>query len=386
MAIMAAEATANDPIIEHDKLASELANLEKQFADRKVQQKEFELLSKQLKERIQKAESQAYSLAKKDETIASRLRLRNYNDPEIQRIVYHFSRMGGNSLEPEFGADRIPRYPVEGEDGGRVSVERKLLEKMADMGMVTEALYERVVSCPKCGIPSNVYLRFRCTQCGSIDISINRMLEHLQCGTIHQENVFLVGRNLICPTCKKLIQNSNEYRVIGVVCSCKACNAHFEDPSQSFFCRACKVDFSLPSAMVLDVFAYSMNKNILNEARRFLGVNALAKALTAGGYEVRTPGIISGEAKEVTFSLIAHKEGKLVAVDVSQSDTEVDVEPVLELYVKILEANPTLSIFGAIPTLSKRARDVATMHSILVAEAPNPMQLAERVLQIAGRI
>jgi len=61
------------------------------------------------------------------------------------------------------------------------------------------------------------------------------------------------------------------------------------------------------------------------------------------------------------------------------------VEPVLELFVKVLEANPTLSIFGAIPVLSKRARDVAAMHNILVAEAPNPTELAIKVLEIAGR-
>ncbi len=386
MAIMTAQETANDPLTEHDNLTSELANLEKQFADKKVQQKEFDLLSKQLRDRIQKAESQAYNLARKDESIARRLRLRNFNDPIIQQVINHFSKIGGSPLEPEFGADRVPRYPVAGGAGERVSVERMLLEKMADIGMVSETLYERVVSCPKCASPSNVYLRFKCTQCGSIDISINRMLEHLQCGTIHQENVFLVGRNLICPTCKKLIQNASEYRVIGVVCSCKACNAHFEDPTQTFFCRACKNDFSLPSATVLDVFAYSMSKSILNEARRFMGVDALTKILTENGYEVKTPGIIAGAAKEVTFSLIAQKETRLIAVDVSQSDTEVEVEPVLELYVKVLEANPTLAIFGAIPMLSRIARDVAAMHSILVAEGANPTELAGKVLEIIGRM
>ena len=386
MAIMAAQETANDPLTEQDNLTSELANLEKQFAARKVQQKEFELLSKQLKERIQKAESQAYNLARKNDSIAGRLRLRNFNDPAIQQVINNFSKTGGRPLEPEFGADRIPRYPIVGGAGEKVSVERKLLEKMADIGMVTETLYERVVSCPKCTTPTNVYLRFKCTQCGSIDISINRMLEHLQCGTIHQENVFLVGRNLICPTCKKLIQNGSEYRVIGVVCSCKACNAHFEDPTQSFFCRACRNDFSLPSATVIDVFAYNMSKSVLSEARRFMGVNALTTILTENGYLVESPGVIAGSSKEVIFSLIAHKDTRLIAIDVSQSDTEVEVEPVLDLFVKALEANPSVTIFGAIPVLSKKAHDVAAMHSILVAEGGNPTELALKVLEIVGRM
>ncbi len=382
---MASAEAANDPLTEHDNLTSELANLEKQFADRKVKENEFQLLSKQLRERIQKAESQAYNMARKDDSIAKRLRLRNFNDPTIQQVIGHFLKTGGNPLEPDFGTDRIPRYPIQTEAGEKVSVERNLLQRMADIGIVTETLYERIVSCPTCGTPTNVYLRFKCTQCGSIDISINRMIEHLQCGTIHQENVFRVGRNLICPTCKKMLQGGNEYRVIGVVCSCHACSAHFEDPAQSFFCRACKNDFSLPSAVVLDVFAYGMSKNILNEARRFLGVDALTKTLTENGYQVKTPGIIAGPTKEIIFSLIAQKDARLVAIDMSQSDTEVEVEPVLELFVKILEANPTMAIFGAIPVLSRRAHDVAAMHNILVAEGANPIELARKVLEIVGQ-
>jgi len=384
---MASPEAAIDPLTEHDNLTSQLANLEKQFAERKVQEKEFQLLSKQLTERIQRAELQAYNSARTDESIARRLRLRNFNDPTIQQVINHFITTGGNPLEPSFGLDRIPRYPIKTETGVVVNIERSLLQKMADIGMVTEALYERSVSCPTCGTPTNVYLRFKCAQCGSIDITINRMIEHLQCGTIHQENVFRVGRNLICPTCKKLLASATDYRVIGVVCSCKACSAHFEDPVQSFYCRGCKKDFSLPSASVVDVFTYSMSKSVLNEARRFLGVDALTRILTENGYLVKSPGtvlVVGGHSKETVFSLTAQKDTRLIAIDVSQSDTEVEVEPVLELFVKMLEANPTLAIFGAIPVLSRRARDVATMHNILVAEGPNPSELAKKVLTIVG--
>lgn len=382
---MASPESAIDPLTEHDNLTSELAHLEKQFADRKVQEKEFQLLSKQLKGRIQNAESHAYNLARTDESIARRLRLRNFGDPTIQQVIRHFLSLGDKPLEPSFVPDRIPRYPIQTETGEIVNIERNLLQKMADIGMVTEALYERSISCPSCGTPTNVFLRFKCAQCGSIDIAINRMIEHLQCGTIHQETVFRVGRNLICPTCKKQLESATDYRVIGVVCSCKACSAHFEDPVQTFYCRACKNDFPLPSASMVDVFTYSMSKSVLNEARRFMGVDALTRILTENGYTVKSPGIVvSGQSKETVFSVTAQKDSRLIAIDVSQSDTEVEVEPVLELFVKALEANPTLSIFGAIPVLSKRAHDVAAMNSILVAEAPNPTELAKKILEIAG--
>jgi len=382
--MMAATDSATDPLAEHDNLTSELANLEKQFADRKISKEEFELLSKQLKERISRAESQAYLMARKDEELAKRMRLRNYNDPEVQQVVTHFLRTRGKPLEPEFAADRLPRYPIEPDNGEKLIVERPLLQRMADVGIVNVTLFERVLYCPRCSTPSNVYLRFKCTQCSSIDISINRMIEHLQCGTIHQETAFRVGKNLICPTCKKLLQGPNEYRMIGVVCSCNACRAHFEDPAEAFFCRKCASEFNLATSQIVDVFSYSMTKIALSEARRFLGATTLTKILRDNGFEVRTPGVLAGQTKEVMFSLLASKNTSTIAVDLTQDEVEVDVEPVLELYVKMLEAAPNVAIFGAIPQLSKRARDVAAMHKILVAEGATPTEVGRRILEIVG--
>jgi hypothetical protein len=43
---------AEDPLTELDSLAGQLAALEKKFAAREIEQADFELLSKQLKERI----------------------------------------------------------------------------------------------------------------------------------------------------------------------------------------------------------------------------------------------------------------------------------------------------------------------------------------------
>jgi hypothetical protein len=92
---------------------------------------------------------------------------------------------------------------------------------------------------------------------------------------------------------------------------------------------------------------------------------------------------VAGPTKEVVFSLVASKGARTVAVDLAQSNLEVEIQPVLELYVKVLEASPNVAILGAIPTLSKRARDVAELHKILVAEGSTPNELAMRVIQLA---
>jgi len=375
------ESTGN-PIDEVDTLSSELASLQRQFAEHKMKQEEFELLSTNLKERMTKAEATAYSQARKNDVIARKLRLRSYNDPIIQQVLTHLLSSPTQALEPEFGASRLPEYVVKSVTGESMTVDQRILQRMADTRFVTETMFERMVFCPLCASPSKVYARFTCAHCGSIDISMSRMIEHLNCGTIHQEEAFRVGKSMICPTCKKLLQRPDEYRLIGLVCSCRACKAHFEDPIQGYFCRNCKHSFTLPTAMVVDFYTYSINKDTLEEARAHVGLNTLTEVLVAEGFEVKSPGLLAGTAKEVEFSVVLSKEGKVFAVDISQSDSEVDVEPLLQLYVKTLETKLTKAIFGAVPKLSKRGRDMATFQGIAVAEGATILEVSQKIVEI----
>lgn len=376
---------SEDPLAEFDDLTSQLASLEKKFVAREVPKEQFELLSRQLKERIANAESLAYLTARKNKSLAKRLRMRNYTDPTVQQVCSHFIYGFGEPLQPKFGADRVPRYVAEPEKGHPVAVDHESLQRIAGIGMLAETLFEKLIFCPKCSSPSDVYNRFKCTQCSSIDITMSRMIEHLYCGTIHQEAAFRVGSSMICPTCKKLIQRTEEYRLIGVVCTCKACGAHFGEPVQTFHCRRCEFDFNLPTATVVDAFTYTMSPDALHEARSHLGIPALAKILQEGGFEVATPGVLTSPSGEnFEFSIIARKESKVVAVELAQSSSDVEVEPVLEMYVKLMETRPTLAVLGVVPGLSRKGRGVASMHDIQIAEGPNALEVGRKILEIAS--
>jgi hypothetical protein len=375
--------SAEDPLKELSNLTSELAALERQLAAHKISAQEFEDLSQQLKERISTAESQAYTIAKKDANVAKKLRVRDYKDPAVQQVCAHFVYGTKKALEPNLGVDRVPKYSVEPEEGQSVAIDRALLQRMADTGILNETLFEKILLCPSCASPSNVFAQFKCPQCGSIDISISRMMEHIQCGTIHQESAFKVGKAMACPTCKKPIQKPEESRLIGLVCSCKACGAHFEDPAQSNHCRKCKVEFGLGAAIVSDVYTFNINESLLDEVRSQLGIPALVRALTVAGFEVTSPGSLLAGSKQIEYSIVARKNSNLVAIDISQSASEVGVEPVLGLYAKLLEATPSLAILGVIPGLSEKARNVATSHNIVVAVGISPTELAEHILEIA---
>jgi len=372
-----------DPLGEIETLTREIASLEAQFSNHKLSPDQFESMSKQLKERIIDAESTAYTMAKTDESMAKRMRARNYGQIGVQQVCNHFIYGSKKSLEPEFGLDRVPRYSLEIEEGQRLPVDTALLERLANIRLLTATLFEKMPFCPKCATPSNVYARFKCTQCASIDISINRMIEHLACGTIHEERAFQLGKNLVCPSCKKVLQKPSEQRLIGLVCACNKCGAHFEDPSQSFFCRKCEVDFNLTSGLITDVYTYNINEKVLPEIRTHIGVPTIAKLLQSHGFELTIPGVIEGGGKTAQFSIVARKGTKVIAIDVGVSDAEVEVEPVLELYVKLLEAKLDVAVFGAVPRLSARARDVASKHGISVAEGSTPDDVARRILEIA---
>ncbi|MGA2972691.1 MAG: hypothetical protein ABSE39_08740 [Candidatus Bathyarchaeia archaeon] len=379
---MPTTAPSSDPLGEIETLTHELASLNAVFSAKKVTAEEFESLSKQLKARISNAESRAYMMAKTDESIAKRLRAGSYIEPDVQQVCYHFITGSKKTLEPMFEADRIPRYFIEPEKGVKLPVDTALLRRLAGIGILNASLFEKIFLCPKCETPTNVYARLKCTQCESTDITIDRMIEHVACGTIHEERVLRIGNSMVCPSCKKTLQKPNEQRLIGLVCSCSKCGAHFEDPSQSFFCRKCEVDFNLTRAIISDIYTYNINEKTLAEIRSQVGLPAIAKVLQNDGFEVSMPGTISGGVGQ--FSMVARKQQKTIAIDVGSSEVEVDVEPVLELFVKLLEAKPDTAVFGAMPRLSGRARDVATMHGIKVAEGVTPGEVARKILEIAS--
>ena len=134
--------------------------------------------------------------------------------------------------------------------------------------------------------------------------------------------------------------------------------------------------------MVVDVFTYTLNKDTLEEARAHVGLNTLTDILVSEGFEVKSPGLLAGTTKEVEFSVVLSKGDKVFAVDISQSDSEVDVEPLLQLYVKTLETKLTKAIFGAVPRLSGRARDMATFQGIAVAEGATIAEISHKIVEI----
>jgi len=379
---MPSTAPTVDPLGEMETLTRELSSLGTLLSQKKITQEQFDSLSRDLKARISNAESMAYAMAKTDESIAKKLRAGSYIESDVQQVCYHFINSPQKPLEPSFESDRIPRYSIEPEKGISLAVDAALLRRLAGIGILKTSLFEKIFMCPKCETPTSVYARFKCPHCASTDISISRMIEHLTCGTIHEEKVFRVGNAMVCPTCKKTLQKPNEQRLIGLMCSCDKCGAHFEDPSQSFFCRKCEVDFNLTTGIITDVYIYSVNEKTLDEVRSQIGIPAIGKVLQNNGFEVSMPGTIAGAVGQ--FSIVARNGPRAIAIDIGSSDVDVGVEPVLELFVKLLEAKPDIAVFGALPRLSVKAQEVAAMHGIKVAEGSTPSEVARKILEIAA--
>ena len=136
---MSGAAPLADPLGEIERLNRELASLGTQFSQHKISAEEFEKLSGQLKVRISNAELAAYTKAKTDESIAKKLRAANYLEPNVQQVCYHFINGLRAPIEPEFDADRIPRYFIEPEKGVKLPVDAALLRRLADIGILTSS-------------------------------------------------------------------------------------------------------------------------------------------------------------------------------------------------------------------------------------------------------
>ena len=140
--------------------------------------------------------------------------------PTLRRpaVVCVGSRFGGQAQEilqpenlaPNFHAERLSftrRYPED------------MLKKWVALGVLYQASLDRVQLCPKCrGLPS---FRPGCLQCGSADVSNDRLMHHFACAHVGLIGDFETPAGLVCPKCRtrSLVARADyEYLVGTYVC------------------------------------------------------------------------------------------------------------------------------------------------------------------------
>jgi len=368
-------------------LDHEINELEKQYLGRKLQKNEYENRHLILKKRRKESLFRLQELLKTDAERAKQLRFRLYANRTVQLLLSGF--IGGmvKELKPEFDSDRKARYPVlENIDESTASMNpSEVLDELTYAGILGKRLYERFVRCPKCGSHSEVFLRLKCPECGSMQLDSGKLIEHLVCGAVHEFEDFATNDQIRCPSCQEpLVQEGEDFRVVGTFNRCESCRMHFDAPAKRFACRTCLDEFDLKDATYYDTYTYTMNGNVLAEVKGLIGLPVFKASVEEFGFRVEFPGTITGSSGIIhSFTLTGIKNGRTVAIDIVESEGEVDEKELFAFYTKILDLKSTLGILVAIPHLSNRAKEFAakafSRDDVTYVEAVSPAQAIEQL-------
>jgi len=386
--------TTADPLQTLRAIDRELINLRKEYAARKTAKKEYEAKLARLNKKKSEAEESLKKLIEMDEATAKKLRYRLYENKTVQVLLSGFLGGSVKDLVPIFDAERLPRYPAVESivDGGEPTSSLSLLDELASAGILEKKIYERFVCCPSCGRHSGVFIRFKCPSCGSINLESKTLLEHLYCGTVHEFEEFMVEDRLTCPKCKQnLSQEGVDYRPVGTFNRCKACRKQFEHPVEKFACRSCDIEFTPKEAYFHDVHVYSLNPKLVNEVESVVGIPLFKTALESLGFKAELLGsMVGASGVSHSFTITAIKDGRSIAVDLAESDREVDETPVLAFYAKFIDTKPAGGVLVAMPGLSQKARSFAASfmqtQKIRCVEGRNASEALDRFKNIVGSI
>lgn len=352
-----------DLVAETRQVDRKLRELRRSYIAGSISKAEYDKQQTLLRIKLKEAEAAIGTKAKEDPDWAKSVRFRLYENRTVQFLLGGF--LGGmlQELAPDFDADRIARYPVlENIDGASATIDpTEILDDLVYAGILERRIFERFASCPVCRSHSQVFLRFKCPECGTSDLDSGSLIEHLVCGTVHEFQDCIKGDQLACPSCQEgLVEEGNDYRTVGTFSRCNTCKVHFEGPSQKFACRKCSHEFGLREASFYDTYTYALRKDLVQEAKSLVGLPIFKSALEGVGYRVEFPGTVTGSSGiPHSFTITAEKAGETIAVDLIESDSEIDEKEVLAFYAKVADAKSIHGILVAVPGFSKRAKEFA---------------------------
>ena len=286
-------------------------------------------------------------------------------------------------LVPTLDLGQTTRYPeAETVVDGDSAAARQLVEKLWDAGIFKRKFFEKVLVCPSC-LSANVSNDYVCPNCNSIDIERRTLLEHAACGNIDSVDRFLVEGGLLCPKCnRELAKVGIDYHRLGSWFQCTQCGKRSDTPSPIHRCRNCGHSFTIKDTGFVNIYTYRLSPDSEEEFKRtYVVMKPIGTVFEESQFKVEMPGQIAGRSGALhRFDAIATKgRSEVVVLDVIASDKQIDEVPVASLYAKIFDVGPTQAVLVAIPSVTEKARKLASLYRISLIEAPNSQGAAEQL-------
>jgi hypothetical protein len=298
-----------------------------------------------------------------------------HKDSDTQAILSKFLSGEIKTLDPVYDQQTGYRYPAVEAIVGDASQVEPFLNKLHREGIVEKKLYDKTISCPNCG-SANISSRYCCPFCKSFDIQKSSLIEHVKCGYMDIEPNFRSGDKYVCPKCHTELKKMDvDYRKAGVWCACNDCKKNFDIPVPEHFCRNCNAISTFESAIIKDVYSYTVKESIREEATlNWFLVAPIRDFLTGEGLTVKSPAFLKGKSgANHSFDIVAYKGNaaeKIIVVDLAKAtENIVSEQPVIALFAKIFDVSPYKAYLIAIPQLNENGRKMAQLYNIQAIEA-----------------
>jgi predicted RNA-binding Zn-ribbon protein involved in translation (DUF1610 family) len=218
-----------------------------------------------------------------------------------------------------------------------------ILQSLEKKGALKSQFIDRVLTCPDCGSPE-VYTKYTCPKCDSLNVEYTELLEHMKCGYIGSNDKFTKGSSLVCPKCQtQLTDEALQYRVIGNCYQCEKCGYRFDKPDVIHICQKCGRNLKHQEAKYIKIFAYKITDETLNTLKGDLPIlETIKKTLSNKGFKVQLHQLITGTSGvEHTFDVLAEKNETRIIIDISITGKKNDI---VSLFGKKLDVNPTKAL------------------------------------------
>lgn len=325
--------------------------------------------------------------------------------PRLQRLYEELLERDIASIKPVFDlksklGHRYPEVDNILETSSEETV--RVLESLANEGVLDRSFYDRLLTCPKCGSLS-IRISTHCSKCDSANILKTVMLLHEMCGYIGPEEMYKTAGGLVCPKCREdvvfvgpeqappKVSNSygrrmpialNTLSLYSTLYRCNECNELFDKTVERWHCLNCQGRFAKDDVGEVVIYSYKLNQEASHRLRMELRPRRqLQQFLRKQGYTVESPARIQGKSGvEHEIDVYATKQQgdhiRKIVVGITRSNGEIGLEEVLKLYIKAHDVGSRDIVLFAIPKLTEEARQFAAYYRMKSFESDD----LERVL------
>ncbi len=295
-------------------------------------------------------------------------------DPEAKKFLGKLIKRGVLELTPrlsEVGVHYLEAEETLGiDDPTHV---KGILENLEIKGALVAQFLDRVLTCPDCGSPE-VFSKYACPKCNSINVEYTELLEHMKCGYMGSKDKFIKGSSLICPECQaELVDDAVQYRRIGNCYQCEKCGHRFDTPEVIHFCQQCKRSFTHQEAKYIKIYAYKIANETINKLSKDLPLfENIGEILREKGFDTQFNLQLTGTSGvQHPFGVVAKRKDILLVADVSLTGDKNDA---VSLLGKKMDVNPTEAL---LIDLSDREEllSLGKVYGITILKGGNEKQL-----------